>query len=128
MSLEANRFLNIKDDLDDNDDQLRIIGMIMENNRLIQQQIKEDNSIEKTLLLRFKKLLSDLSYSLLQFRENIFGSDVQDLIENISRCIDEWNKLVIFLSNKMKYEKLSERDQTFVDNKINSLQISIKPL
>ena len=121
MSLEANRFLNIKDNLDDYDNQLRIIGIIKENNRLIEQQIKEDNSIEKTLLLRFKKLFSDLSYSLLQFRENIFGSDVQDLIANISGCIDEWNKLVIFLSNNMKYEKLSEQNQTFIDNKINSL-------
>ena len=132
MSLEVNKFPS---SISHDDSQLKVIQLIKSVNNKYVQEIKEDNTIDKSLLLGFKKLFNGFTYELYQLTQlidadatgnyNIFTPQLASQIDSV---ISNWNNVVIFLANKLQYSKLSSQNKNYIDSKFSALSPSVKKI
>jgi len=130
------------EEYDDNlNQQSYILGLIKNVNERYDQEIKEDNNIDKYLLNKFKSLYDYFTYQLFNLTtmvDDYVQDDDEDapdyldyylytpkFYENIDSVISAWNSLVVLLIGEIKYQDLTEYNKNYIDNKLTKLSDSV---
>jgi len=128
MSLEANRFFNKNNE--GQDLSLRILQIVKKVVDEYDDEIKEDNTLDKVTLSKFKSVYNNFVYQLYRITRlfnDTFDDDnnyylyTPELAAMIDGAIVTWNSVVLFLATSLDYKSLSKTNKSYIDNKFTQL-------
>ena len=138
MSLEANRFFNSENNQNLSSTILQMVKKVVNE---YDEEIKEQNTIDKVTLSKFKSLYNNFTFQLYRLTRlfNDFVNDTDktrddyldynlytpELAAVIDGIITTWNQVVIFLATTLNYNSLSQTNKSYIDNKFTQLAPSV---